>query len=332
MKKYICLMLCALAAVTVCACDTDNMQPSTEAATETVQVQETDAATPDESDGIISLKNFIASFDKTATAEEQVVHEDKDVRITLTGIDYAAISGPGLKFNIESTCSKGVIIQSPYAVVNGYMISPEMSVDVPAGKTVSGTLTLPYFNLAISQITSLQKIEFVLRIVEAKTYEPITTTDLITVTTTAEQKEKTACDDSGQISYDDNDVKIVLKGVNTDRAYSDGAELLVYMYNGTDKNIAVRTDDVIVNGCEMTSAMNCTVLPDKRAVDVVVFYTLDMMEYGIDEIDSVKVSFEIKDAENWETVDSTGLINVELTPKATECPKETTEEATGTEE
>lgn len=325
MKKFICLMLCALAAVTVCACDTDNTQPSTEAATETAQVQETEAATPDESSGTLSLKTFIASFDKTAAVEEQAVYEDKDVKITLTGIDYSAISGPGLKFNIENTCGKGVIIQSPYAVVNGYMISPEMNIEVPEGKTVPGTLTLPYFNLAISRITSLQKIEFVLRIVEAKTYEPITTTDLITVTTTVEQEEQTACDDSGQLAYDDNDIKITLKGVNTDRAYSDGAELLVYMYNGTDKNIAVRTDDVIVNGCDMTSAMNCTVLPDKRAVDVVVFYTLDMMEYGIDEIDSVKVSFEIKDAENWETIDSTGLINVELTPKETECPTETEE-------
>ena len=137
MKRIICLMLCALAAVTVCACDKDNTQTATEAATETAQVQETEAATPDESG--ISLKSYIASFDKTPTVEEEVVYEDKDLKITLTGIDYAAISGPGLKFQIESTCSKGVIVQSPYAVVNGYMVSPEMNIDVPENKTVTGT-------------------------------------------------------------------------------------------------------------------------------------------------------------------------------------------------
>ncbi|MBQ3331010.1 MAG: hypothetical protein IJG87_07510 [Ruminococcus sp.] len=323
MKKIICLMLCALAALSVCACDKDNTQTVTESASETVPIRETQAATPDESD--VSLKSFIASFDKTPTAEEQVVYEDKDLKITLTGIDYAAISGPGLKFSVESTCSKGVIIQSPYAVVNNYMISPEMNIEVPEGKTAAGTLTLPYFNLAISQITSLQKIGFVLRIVEAKTYEPVSTTDLITVTTSADQDAQPACDDSGQIAYDDNDIKIVLKGVNTDRAYSDGAELLVYLYNGTDNIIAIRTDDVLVNGCEMTSAMNCTILPDKYAADVVTFYTLDMMEYGIDEIDSVKVSFGIKDADNWETIDSTGLISVELKPDETACSTEAEE-------
>lgn len=317
MKKIICLMLCALAAVACAACDKGDTSVATEPAAETVQVQETAAATPDESDGI-SLKSFIASFDKTPTAEEQVVYEDKDLTVTFAGIDYAAISGPGLKFKIDNTGKKGVIIQSPYAVVNEYMVSPEMNLEAPEGKSVTGTLVLPYFNLAISQITSLQKVEFVLRVAEAKTYEPIFKTDLITVETTAEKVAQTACDDSGQIAYDDNDIKIVLKGVNTDRAYSDGAELMVYMYNGTEKNIAVRTGDVIVNGYNMTSAMNCTLLPDKHAVDVVVFYHLDMEEFGIDEIDSVKVSFEIKDADNWETIDSTGMISVELKESQTE--------------
>ena len=84
MKKIICLMLCALAAVTVCACGKDNTQTATEAATETPQIEETTAATPDETDGI-SLKSFIASFDKTPTVEEKVVYEEKDIKITLTG-------------------------------------------------------------------------------------------------------------------------------------------------------------------------------------------------------------------------------------------------------
>ena len=97
---------------------------------------------------------------------------------------------------------------------------------------------------------------------------------------------------------------------------------MVYMYNGTEQNIAVRTDDVIVNGYDMTSAMNCTILPDKRAVDVVTFYKLDMEEFGIDEIDSVKVSFEIKNADNWETLDATDMISVELAAKETQAPTE----------
>ena len=55
-------MLCALAAVSVCACNKDDPQPATEAASETAQVEATRAATPDEVDGT-GLKSFITSFD-----------------------------------------------------------------------------------------------------------------------------------------------------------------------------------------------------------------------------------------------------------------------------
>lgn len=320
MKRIICLAMCALAALLACACDKDNTEPTqaptqeqTQKQTETVAetaVQTT--AVPTEAADTLGLKAFINSFDKSAVAKEKQVYNKDGLSITVTGIDYAAVSGPGLQLSIENRLNKNIIVQAPYAVVNGCMISPEMSAEVPGGKSAVGTLTLPYFNLAISDIKTLKKIEFALRIVEADSYNPLMKTDLISVSTSADDGKETVCSESGQIAYDKDDIRIVLQGVNTDRAYSDGAELMVYMCNNTDSSIAIQTDDVIVNGYDMTSAMNLTILPGKRAVDVVTFYKLDMEEYDIDVIDSVNVSFTIKNAENWETIDSTDLINVEL--------------------
>ena len=198
------------------------------------------------------------------------------------------------------------------------MITPEMNAKIAPSKSTDCTLTLPYFKLAIADITSIQKVEFALRPVDSKTYNPIATTDLITVETSADQEEEVKCDESGQVAYDKDDIKIILKGVNTDRAYSDGTEVIVYMLNGTDQKIAIRAKDVVVNGYDMTSAMNSTILPDKRAVDVVTIYKLDLNEHDIEEIDSIKVSFTIKDADNWETIDSTDLISVTLPEKSTE--------------
>lgn len=317
MKRMICLAMCGLTAVFACACGKEAAAP-TQAQPETAAVLQTEEVpAPTENNGALSLKAFVRSFDTTPAIEEKVIYEDSDLSVTVTGIDYSAISGPSLQLSVQSNYKKDVIIQAPYAVVNGYMVSPEMSINVPAAKSANGTLTLPYFNLAISDITTLQNIEFAMRIVEANNYNPIAKTDLISVKTTAEQNGEKKFDESGQAVYDNNGVKIILKGVNTDRAYSDGAELIVYMYNGTDRNIAVQTNDVIVNGYDMTSAMNRTILPGKHAVDVVTFYTLDMEEYAIDEIDSVNVSFVIKDADSWETVDATDRISVELPQKET---------------
>lgn len=319
MKRIICLALCALAALLACACGNTKDSTPTQAPQEETQAQQTpDSVPPTEDDNSLSLKKFINSFDKKPTvAEQKKLYDDENLTVSVKGIDYAAVSGPQLQLNIQNKSNKEIVAQSPYSIVNGYMITPELNGKIAAAKSADCSLTLPYFKLAISSINSVKKVEFAIRLVDAKSYNPIATTDLITVETSAKQDEEVECDESGQVAYDKDDIKIIFKGVNTDRAYSDGAELMVYMYNGTDQKIAVRAKDVVVNGYTMTSAMNSTILPDKRAVDVVTFYKLDMEEHDIEDIDSIKVSFTIKDADNWETIDSTDMISVTLPEKPT---------------
>lgn len=320
MKRIICLALCALAALLACACGNTKDSTSTQAPQEETQAPQTpDSVPPTEDGNSLSLKKFISSFDKKPeVAEQKKLYEDENLSVSVKGIDYTAVSGPQLQLNIENRSNKEIVAQSPYSIVNGYMITPELNGKIAAAKSADCSLTLPYFKLAIANITSIKKVEFAVRLVDAKTYNPITTTDLITVETSAKQDEEVECDESGQVAYDKDDIKIIFKGVNIDRAYSDGAELMVYMYNGTDQKIAVRAKDVVVNGYTMTSAMNSTILPNKRAVDVVTFYKLDMEEHDIVDIDSIKVSFTIKDADNWETIDSTDMISVTLPEKPTE--------------
>ncbi len=320
MKRIICLALCALAALLACACGNTKDSTPTQAPQEETQAPQTpDSVPPTEDGNSLSLKKFISSFDKKPeVAEQKKLYEDENLSVSVKGIDYTAVSGPQLQLNIENRSNKEIVAQSPYSIVNGYMITPELNGKIAAAKSADCSLTLPYFKLAIANITSIKKVEFAVRLVDAKTYNPITTTDLITVETSAKQDEEVECDESGQVAYDKDDIKIIFKGVNIDRAYSDGAELMVYMYNGTDQKIAVRAKDVVVNGYTMTSAMNSTILPNKRAVDVVTFYKLDMEEHDIVDIDSIKVSFTIKDADNWETIDSTDMISVTLPEKPTE--------------
>ena len=321
MKRIICLALCALAALLACACDNtkDSSTPTQAQPVETAAQQTPDSVPPTENGGSVNLKKFINAFDtKPTVTEQKKIYDDEKLSVSLKGIDYTAVSGPQLQLTIENKSDKEIVVQSPYSIVNGYMITPELNAKIAPSKSTDCSLTLPYFKLAIAGITSIKKVEFALRSVDSKTYNPIATTELITVETSAKQEEEVKCDESGQVAYDDNDIKIILKGVNTDRAYSDGTEVIVYMFNGTDQKIAIRAKDVVVNGYDMTSAMNSTILPDKRAVDVVTIYKLDLKEHDIEEIDSIKVSFTIKDADNWETIDSTDLISVTLPEKSTE--------------
>ena len=322
MKRFLCLALCVLTAVFVCACD--DGKPSgtigTEAAASTgTAVPETAAAAT--TDVKAEMKAFLERFDDTQTVGDKLVYKDANITVTVHGINYATVEGPELHLTINNNYGKDITVQAPYAVINGYMITPKLKIDVPRGKSASGNLCLSYFNLAIADITVIRNIEFSLSVMETDSYNPVFSTELISVPTSAAPEEQPAYDENGQLVYDENDIKIILKGVNTDRAYSDGAELTVYMVNGTDRSVAVRTGSVRVNGYEMTSVMNRTLLSGKHAVDVVTFYRQDMDEYAIDTIDSVNVSFEIKDAETWESIDTTGDIAVSLdAPKPADLP------------
>lgn len=326
MKRILCLVLCVMTAAFCCACGNDNKTP-TDAVTEAATEAATEKASPDEASdpsGKAGLKEFMASFDDTPTVGDKLIYEDDKLTVEVHGINYAPISGPELHLTVDNRYDKDITVLAPYAVVNGFMMTPELSISAPAGKKANGNLTLPYFSLAIANIRSIREIQFVLRVVEAKNYEPIFTTELITIMTSAATRDEAepTVDESGQVAYDDNGIKIIFKqplGAKTDSdmlspiyAYDGNSMLLVYLYNGTDRAITVQTGDVTVNGYDITSVMNRTVLPGMHAVDTVTFYKMDLTERGIDTIDSVKVSFEIKDADNWQEIDNTDMISVKL--------------------
>ena len=164
MKRIICFAMCAVAAMSVCACGSDSAATPTEAQPATSAVSQIDeTAAPTEGSTELSLKSFVAGFDTEPTVSKKLLYEDENLSVTVTGIAYNAISGPGLQLTIDNRYKKDIVVQAPYAVVNGYMISPEISIEVPAEKSAEGVLTLPYFNLAIADITSLEKIEFAMR-------------------------------------------------------------------------------------------------------------------------------------------------------------------------
>ena len=318
MKKTLCIILCGIVALLAAACTNENAASDTEPSPTAPAATEA-PATPDEPDAGAVLRSFIARFDDTPTIGDQPVYEDKNITVTAHGINYAPIAGPEIRLTIENRYDKDITIQAPYAVVNDYMISPELKIDVPKGKTVSGNLRLPYIKLAIADITRIRVIEFSLQIDDARNYKnKLLTTDMCILKTSAEGStpDEATSETAGQLAYDKGGIRIELRGLNTDRPYSDGPELTVYIENKTKRTVKVLTDEVLVNGCEMTSVMNSAVLPGRKAVDIVTFYKMDLDEYNIGTIDSVEVSFTIRDADSWEEIGSTKVIQAVLDPQA----------------
>ena len=319
MQRILCFALAALMLISLAACS-EKKPEATEAATESATQKETETekptAEPTEKPTtgrheVISL-DFINNFDKTASVEEQEIYHKNDVAIVAKKLVYDTVSGPQIVLSIKNDTDKTLLIQNAYTAVNGFMMKPVVDITAKPGKTVEQPMSLPYLGLAMAGIHSLREIEFSLRILDGKTYSVIDTTPGVQFDLTGGAKEEPPFDESGQVVYNGKQAKIVLKGVKSDTLFDCTNVVEVYMENKSDKMIGVCNKKLTVNGYEITTTMETSILPGKRAVDVIELYDNELEEYGVTTLDTVDVAFDINDYETWDTLASTDLIAVEM--------------------
>ena len=307
MKRVLCFLIAAVFAA--CA-DPEPTEPSV-AATQAATAEPTLPATPDEDDDSADLVDFIKSFDKEAQLADQWTHDEKGVKLSVDGIEYDPINGPAILFSAENTKEKEITIQTDFAAVNGFMMTSALVMSVPASGKEKAKMFIPYTALAPAGIDRIAELELSFRITEADDYDKYDTIAPIVLRTTAAEGYEQEYDESGQKVYDKDGVRIILKGLDDSRTYSEGEALIVYMVNDTDTAVTVQAEELTVNGYEFTSVMNADILPGKRAVDILTIFDMDMEEYGIEKIDSVELSFKLLDESTWEVIGETEMISVE---------------------
>lgn len=309
LKRVICLLLAVSAAILFVSCgEPEPTEPATHAAT----AAPTEAATPDEDDDRTALTNFVKSFNTDAQLDEQVIHDEEGVSLTLTGIEYDPINGPTVVFEVGNTGDKEITVQTDSVAVNGYMMTTSMIVTVPPAGGERAMLCIPYTALALAGVDRIAELELSFRITRGDVYDKYDTIAPLVFRTTAADGYTQEYDESGQQVYDKDGVRIILKGLDDSRVFADGEALKVYMVNDTDKAVAVQAERLTVNGYEFTSVMNSDILPGKRAVDILTIFDMDMEEYGIEKIDSVELSFKLLDESSWQVIGETKLISAEL--------------------
>ena len=267
---------------------------------------------PAEDDDQLDMSAFISSFDSEAALDAQTVYDGEGVKVEAAGIEYDPISGPALLLSAENTTDKNLELQADSVIINGFMINVGFSLGVAPASSSSGSISVPYTALALAGIRRVASIELSLRIVDEDSFEIIAESESVELLTTAAEDYEPEYDESGQTVYDKDGVRIILKGVDESRLFSEGAALIVYMINDSDNAVRIQAKDVAVNGYEFASAMSATVLPSKRAVDVLTIFDMDMDEYGIESIDSVELSFKLVSEKDRKVIGNTGVISVEI--------------------
>ncbi len=243
------------------------------------------------------------------TLEEQVIYEENDIKVTVTGLKNDSFYGPEITVLIENNSTKNITVQSRRSSINGLMVDTMFSADVAAGKKANDGITFSTSELEASGITTIKDIELALHIIDADTWDEIANSDLISLTTTADASFVQEYDDSGFVAYDADGVKVVIKKLNSSESFW-GSDVYLYIENNSDTDITIQARDVAVNGFMVDPMLSSDVGAGKKAFDTMTFMESDLTDNGITDITDLEFKLHIFNTESWDTIKDTDSIKV----------------------
>lgn len=242
------------------------------------------------------------------TIPETLLYEADGIKVTATGYEDGW-TGPEIKLLIENDSDRNILITSSSVSANGYMMPfASLYAEVAAGKKANKSLSLLTSELEQSGIDTLAELQFYLTIQDPETWETITATDLLTLNTSAAPYEQPV-DDSGDILYDANGVRIVCKGLRQDVIW-DGT-VVFYMENNSEKEVSIYAENVSVNGFMQEVSLWSDLRSGTRLIDGMTILDLSDLEIeSIDQIESIELNFRMVDADTWENIATTDAITL----------------------
>lgn len=244
------------------------------------------------------------------TIEETVIYAANDITITATGIKDS-LFGQEITLQIVNDSDKNVTVSSRDLSVNGYMMDTAgFYGQVAAGKKAIEDLTLYASELNEAGIETIAKIEFSIHVINSDDYDVIDDSDLICLSTSAAEGFVQPVDDSGDLVYDDNGIRVICKGLE-DNLIWDGA--VVFLIENTSKEyVTVHAENLSVNGYMVSETLWSQLRPDTRSIEAMYLLTLD--EIGLDSIDEVEdIEFTLRLVDDdWNEIDTTDVLRLEF--------------------
>ena len=243
-----------------------------------------------------------------AEVKETVLVDESGVKITATELTKE-MTGPALKLLIENSSGKNLTVQSRGVSVNGYMTEPMFSADVADGKKANDSIKFIQSELDACGIDEIADMEFSFHVFTSDDWENYLDTELISLPTSIADSYSYKYDDSGDVAYDGEGLKIIVKGLSEDASYL-GPSIIVEVINERDNGITVQTRDTSVNGFMVDPVFSREVMPGKRSLGTMSFMESSLEENDIETIDDVELSFHVFDYDTWDTIVDTDVVSI----------------------
>ena len=245
---------------------------------------------------------------EVVTIAETVLYESGGIKVTATGYEDGWM-GPEIKLAVENNSSKNVLLTVKHLSVNGYMMPyANLYAEVAAGKKANDSISILSSELKQSGIDVVADLQFQIQVSSADTWETLTTSDLISLSTSAAGHVQNV-DDSGDVLYENKGIRVVCKGLKQDLIW-DGT-IVFYMENSCGKTVSIYAENVSVNGYMQDVSLWSELRNGTRVIDGMSLLDLsDLNLESIDDVKNIEFNLRIVNADTWDEIATTGVLKL----------------------
>ena len=295
LKKLLSLILALALVFTFMACDSKDRDYDDE--------DEEDSAVAENED-----KETIIEKDDVITFEEQVVVDNENYTIIIKSIDPEGDWGYTLNAYFENKTNEDVEFFVDAACLNDVMCDPYFSTDVAAGKQCNDEISFFQEDLEECGIEKVTSITLTFSVCEAESWDERFATEatIYPYGADAHQSYERISTKDEIVVVDNNDCTMVILGVVEDSLW--GYELQVYIHNKTASSLELYVDDTSINDIMIDGWGSVdTIAPGKHAYGNILWDEDDLVENGIEEVETIWMEIMLEDWDNYETVYETEI-------------------------
>lgn len=248
---------------------------------------------------------------REVTVEEQLLFEYYDIRLTVTSLDSNTIFGQELNVLIENNSDSPVIVQVRNVSINGLMIdAPLFSPETMPGMKNNDSIAFLSNELEANGIDVIGTIELSFALINPETWETFFDTELFTINTSAAGQVPQAEAPTQEMIevYNQDGITISFVGFNADEFW--GIEAMLFIENNSEQAIIVQAQNISVNGFMVNGLLSADVMPGRSTNTAILLFNEELEPNGIDEIETMNVTFRIVDPETFATVTESDIITI----------------------